>query len=67
MFYDNNKIKQIIDLLLYREEKKDNQKSFMASWLLKGSTTLNKRKSTDTNKNIDEEDEKKVSKIQKKN
>lgn len=39
----------------------------MASWLLKGSTTLNKRKNTDANKNISEEDEKKVSKIQKKN
>ncbi|GAB1866204.1 Abasic site processing protein HMCES [Camponotus japonicus] len=50
-----------------QEEKKDNQKSFMASWLLKGSTTLSKRKSTDANKSIDEGDEKKASKIQKKN
>lgn len=66
IFY-GNRIKQIIDLLLYREEKKDNQKSFMASWLLKGSTTLSKRKNTDANKSIDEEDEKKASKIQKKN
>lgn len=57
----------MIDLLFYREEKKDNQKSFMASWLLKGSTALNKRKSTETNKNTNGEDEKRASKIQKKN
>lgn len=52
-----------------QEEKKDNQKSFMASWLLKGSA-LNKRKNTDTNENTNlnnEEDKKKASKIQKKN
>ncbi|XP_072753976.1 abasic site processing protein HMCES-like isoform X1 [Anoplolepis gracilipes] len=52
-----------------QQEKKDNQKSFMDFWLT-GSTTVNKRKHTDTDKNTNlnnEKDEKKASKIQKKN
>ncbi|XP_011331669.3 embryonic stem cell-specific 5-hydroxymethylcytosine-binding protein isoform X1 [Ooceraea biroi] len=51
-----------------KEEKKNSQASFMASWLQKGSTGLSKRKSTD-NKNTNtgkEEDEAKASKIQRK-
>lgn len=33
---------------MYREEKKTNPSGFMASWLQKGSTESDKRKSTET-------------------
>ncbi|XP_012232505.2 abasic site processing protein HMCES [Linepithema humile] len=50
-----------------KEEKKNSQIAFMASWLQKGSAPSNKRKSTDNDTDVNNEKDEKISKILKTN